>query len=443
MGEQAGANGSKLGGRYRVALAVVVAVAASLLAGPVAARAAAGSGSGSAGVAGGAAGTGAAGAADKEEAKAAVDEVVNEVARMLQAKVSERVIVHWLETSGRRPASVGSREILELQRAGASDPLMDRLLDLAAQARNATAEAAAGQPAAPSPGGASTAPASPAASAPPVPASPAPSAAPSPPRPAVPATVAASAAPASSSPESPPMASPATAAATGASGGTGAGAERAASFHWIIAYRPHFEADDERWDLYVYLDGRYLAWIKSPLVSFVDPPLEFERSLAPGRHVLRVVEERHLRKFGRAGWTHEARVAPVALVFEAAPAAAGRVELRCETRPRGGPLRLRVTQGDAEAAAAFAEPAVGQPDSWPALCDDLAGKAGAAGALPAAGKGDDPSSRQAARPARRGLASCLRWADLWPGVPAPPSRDAVRADLERRGFRPDPARTAE
>jgi hypothetical protein len=323
-------------------------------------------GAGSAGIAASGIGGGSGG-----KSETAVDQVVQEVLRMLQAKVSEPVILHWLDTSGQRPAAVGSREIVELKRAGASDPLMTKLLDLAAE------RAAAEQPTGPPAAGAR-------------PAAPGPAAAPAP---AVPAAVAA---------------------APG----------HAANMHWRIAYHPNFGADDERWDLYVYLDGRYLAAVKSPIVSLLDPPVEFDRSLAPGHHVLRVVEERHLRKFGRDGWTHAAKVAPAALAFDVAPDAAGRVELRCETRPRGGPLSLRVTQGDAELARA--EPAIAQPDDWPRLCEEVT-----------AGQ---PAGRRPSGSARGSLGSCLHWADLWPGVNAPPSRDAVRADLERRGFRPDPAR---
>ncbi|MBV8201994.1 MAG: hypothetical protein JOZ15_15350, partial [Acidobacteria bacterium] len=192
-----------------------------------------------------------------------------------------------------------------------------------------------------------------------------------------------------------------------------------------IAYHPYFGADDERWDLYVYLDGRYLAAVKSPVVSFLDPPVEFDRNLAPGHHVLRVAEERHLRKLGREGWTHAAKVAPAALAFDVAPGAAGRVELRCERRERGGPVSLAVTQGDAEPVKA--EPAIAQPDAWPWLCEELA-----------AGRSAD--RRQSAK-AENG--SCLHWGDLWPGVEAPPSREAVRAGLERQGFRPDPARSGQ
>jgi hypothetical protein len=321
-----------------------------------------------AGDAGGGGGAGNAGQSD-----AALDQVVQEVLRMLQAKVSEAVVLHWLDTTGQRPGAVGSREVVELARAGASDALIKKILDLAA--RRESPQPPAGPAAS---GAAATAPPAAATTAPPA------------------------------------------AAATAPPG-------RAATMHWRIAYHPNFGADDERWDLYVYLDGRYLAAVKSPIVSFVDPPLQFDSNLAPGHHVLRVVEERHLRKLGRDGWTHAAKVAPAALAFEVAPGAAGLVDLRLETRPRGGPIALRVTQGDAELVRT--EPAIGQPDAWPWLCEEVT-----------AGQ---PAGKRPSRSARGELGSCLHWADLWPGVDAPPSRDAVRADLERQGFRPDPARSGQ
>jgi hypothetical protein len=249
---------------------------------------------------------------------------------------------------------------------------------------------------------------------------------------AAPAAGAPSAAPAAQAAPAPvPAAATAPAAPAAAAAVSAGAAPHAASMHWRIAYHPNYGADDERWDLYVYLDGRYLAAVKAPTVSFLDPPVELDRSLAPGHHVLRVAVERHLRKLGRSGWTHEAKVAPAALAFEIAPDAAGTVELRCETRLRGGPLTLRLTQGDAELARA--EPAIAQPDAWPWLCEEVT-------AGQAAGKGTwlwSRSSLSSLGGSRSRLSSCLHWTDLWPGMEAPPSRDAVRAELERRGFRSD------
>jgi hypothetical protein len=369
-------------------------------------------------------GGGAGGGGTAAAPEATLDPVIQEVLRMLHAKVSEPVILHWLATSGQRPAAVGSREIVELQRAGASDPLMTRLLDLAA--RQPASEHASENAAAPSAGTVGTAAPAPAAAA-----SSAASAAQAAPAP-TPATATAPPPAAAGTPAPPAPPSPAAApvsagtaapAAPAAAAAAAAPPDHAASMHWRISYHPNYGADDERWDLYLYLDGRYLAEVKAPTVSFLDPPLELDRSLAPGHHVLRVAVERHLRNLGRSGWTHEAKMAPAALAFEIAPDAAGAVELRCEARLRGGPLTLRVTQGDAELARA--EPAIAPPDAWPWLCEELT-------AGQAAGKGSRLSSLSGSRSKQ---SSCLHWADLWPGMEAPPSRDAVRADLERRGFR--------
>lgn len=404
------------GGRA-VAVALAVAVASVPSPAPAAATASAPAAAAAAAAEapsrGGAGGSGAA-------PEAALDPVVQEVVRMLRAKVSEPVILHWLATSGQRPAAIGSREIVELQRAGASDPLMTRLLDLAVpQPTQQSAPQPAAEPSADSADTAGAAAAAPAAATPsagtagaaaPAPAAAAPSAAPA--AQAAPAPAAAAA----TAPAAPAAAAPLSAGA----------APHAASMHWRIAYHPNYGADDERWDLYVYLDGRYLAAVKAPAVSFLDPPVELDRSLAPGHHVLRVAVERHLRKLGRSGWTHEAKVAPAALAFEIAPDAAGTVELRCETRLRGGPLTLRLTQGDAELARA--EPAIAQPDAWPWLCEEVT-------AGQAAGKGTWLRSRSSLGGSGSRLSSCLHWTDLWPGMEAPPSRDAVRAELERRGFR--------
>jgi hypothetical protein len=420
---------ARTGGAVRIggaALALALAAALSALL-PAPARALApepaAAARGSSGDAAANAGGGAAAGGGEEREQAPLDAVVQEVVRMLQAKVAEPVVVHWLETSGRRPAALGSREIVELERAGASDPLMTRLLDLAASQARRHQPAAGGAPEATSP---------PAASAGAGKAAPSPEAATTGPvvvaPPAAKAGAAGPPARAAGSASAPP---PSATAASTPVGADMAVASRAATpgaapVHWRIAYHPNFGPDDERWDLYVYLDGHYLAWVKSPVVSLFDPPVEFDRPLAPGHHVLRVVEERHLRNLGRSGWSHEARVAPAVLAFDLAPDAAGRVELSCEAGQRGGPLRLRVVQG---AETADARPKIGQPDVWPLLCEE-------------ASTGRSPL-RRALRAGAREPASCLRWTDLWPGIQSAPSRDAVRAELAQHDFHPDPARSGE
>jgi hypothetical protein len=290
-----------------------------------------------------------------------LDPAVKEVVRMLGAKVSEAVILQWIDLPGHHPAKVGSREVIELKRAGASDALAKKLIEAAGK------PAAAGQPPAVAVGAAAQTP-------PP---------APKPPERRVP----------------PPHAAP---------------------LHWTIEYHPNFAQDDVAWDLYVYLDGHYLAWVKAPLVSFLDKPLEFDRSLAPGHHVLRLVEERHERKADNTGWSNEARVAPAALTFDLVPDAAGHVSIHCEVRRRGGPMSMEVDQSGRPTQ--HTQPHIGQPETWPALCEEI---------LLSDTAGKDPRWTS-----QRALNVCLHWSDLWPASVDPPSRDDVRDDLQRQSFHP-------
>jgi hypothetical protein len=193
-----------------------------------------------------------------------------------------------------------------------------------------------------------------------------------------------------------------------------------------VEYRPFFGEDEERWNLFVYLDGRYLASVRPAAIAQATGPLDFERSLAPGRHLLRLIEERHLQHPLDHGWEHAARVAPAELAFELRPGAAATVDVglhEVTLRRRTGPISLTVTQGDA--TPAILTPAVPAAKVWPLLCEEVE-------TTVAPGKG--PSAA-----ARRQLAHCIRWAELWPGTPDLAPRDKVRAGLERLRFKPGPA----
>jgi hypothetical protein len=317
------------------------------------------------------AGKGGGKAAAPTEPEAGLDPVVREVVRMLAGKVPEPVILRSLAKSGRRPTTVGSDDLIALRRAGASAELLDKLLDLAGT----------DQPPAP--------------------------AAPPPPSAARPAA----------EPQAP--AAPAPPPAAG-------GAEGAVRVSFNVEYRPFFGEDDDRWSLFVYLDGRYLASVKPAAISLVTQPLAFERSLAPGRHLVRLIEERHLRHPLGHGWQHQARVAPAELAFELRPGAPAAVEIglhEVTLRRKGSPLSLTVAQGDA--APAGVTPAVPPAARWPPLCEEVESAETA---------GQNPSAA-----ARRQLEHCLRWADLWPGISELAPRDRVRAGLERARFQPGPA----
>jgi hypothetical protein len=295
-----------------------------------------------------------------------LDPVVQEVVRMLEGGVSEPVVASWLESSGRRPAHVDGAELVALQKAKASEDLMKRLIRLAN-----------GAPAPPSP------------------------ATPAPEPPAAP--VPASAAPA-----------PAQALAAGI------------PVRFQLGYRP-FTSDENApsWSLFVYLDGRLLTWGRPAAISLTTRSWGLDRTLPAGHHVIRLVQERHERKFGSDGWVHAARVAPEPLAFDLVSGGPWRVSLQLDQVKirRQGPLTLRVTRGDREVAVAAGG---GEPDSWPPLCEDV--EANVAGRSPSAD-------------ARRQLASCVRWDGLFPGIAGIPPRDEVRAELERDRFQPpSPAR---
>jgi hypothetical protein len=336
-----------------------------------------------------------------------LDPVVEEVVRMLASQVPEPVIVRWLGKSGRRPAAVGSDDLIALRRAGASAELLDKLLDLAGPAP----APAPSSPAPSSPAPSSPAPASPAPATLPRVAAPAPASPPPPAPPPVPAAPAAAGAPsvAAPAPAPPPAA-----------------ADGSVRVRFNVEYRPYFGEDDERWNLFVYLDGRYLASVRPGPIALATSPLSFERSLAPGRHLVRLLEERHLKRPLGRGWEHQARVAPAELAFELRPGAAATVEIglhEVTLRRKAGPISLTASQGDA--APASLTPEVPAAARWPQLCEEV--ESGQP-----AGKG--PSAAE-----RRQLEHCLRWADLWPGTADLAPRDRVRAALERQRFSPGPA----
>jgi hypothetical protein len=317
-----------------------------------------------------AAAPGALAAAAASTAPSAADPVVAQVLEMLRGGIAEPVIVLWLQKSGKRPAAVSSGDVVALHEAGASDELLKLLLTPAAGAAAAAAPAAQ----APAP-------------------APAPAAAPGGPG-----------------------------AASGAAGAPGA----AVKVRFAVTYRPIFaDADEpvpERWLLCLYVDGRFLASVKAEPLLVPLPPRTFERELAPGKHLLRVTQERHLRYSRSRGYASPARVDPSELPFELQAGAAAQIAVRFGeggVRHRA-PVAVRLESGGKEVARL--EPAAPDPDTWPALCEDVPAALPAGAKLPTL--------------ARRDLEGCVHWAALWPGAAAVPSRDEVRAEIMRLGNPP-------
>lgn len=171
------------------------------------------------------------------------------------------------------------------------------------------------------------------------------------------------------------------------------------------AERLEGEQEAEGMDLYVYLDGHPLALLESMPDLGGPGPFKARMRLSPGRHVLRLLRERHTqRRSGR--WRHHSRVCPDVIAFEITPGAAWAVDLSwsessLSTTP---PLDWRLTRDGVTVAEQHDTGT--DKDDWPALCEE-------------------PDDR-----------NCVRWEELWPADLSVPTRAEVRAELERRGYRP-------
>ncbi len=183
-----------------------------------------------------------------------------------------------------------------------------------------------------------------------------------------------------------------------------------------MTYRPTFadpeQAPSERWLLCLYVDGRFVACVPAGPVLLPLPARTFERDLAPGRHLLRLTQERHLRYSRARGYVTPARVDPSELPFELPPGAATQIAIHFGEKilRHPGPVAVRIERDGKEVTRL--EPAAPDSDAWPALCEDIPG------ALPA------------------GVASCVHWQALWPGVEAVPAREEVRAEIARQSRQP-------
>lgn len=241
------------------------------------------------------------------DAAAADDVVVGQVLRLLREGVSEGVIRSWLETSGERPAEVTPDDLIRLDRAGASDPLLEALLALA------------GRPPAPPP-------------APPPPAAPAPA---------------------------PPTA-----------GAGNAGEPGGIEVRLRAQYRSIADEDEEPWDLYLYLDGDILAWLPGGRPLFLSPEQEVTARLTAGRHVLRLAQERHSRRGDGWFHEARVAPEPLSFEIRPGDPVFVDLKLR-EVRAAftgDGVASFLVMQGGEVLREVEALP---EPEEWPRLCEDI------------------------------------------------------------------------
>src|SRR5258708_5011171 len=362
--------------RLRPALAVLLPVLAALAWLAVAAAAAAPA---PAAAQGEGARAGAAHTVGSQAAAAPADPVVAQVVDMLRARIGEPGIVLWLDKTGSRPRAVGSADLIALHQAGASDGLLQRLVELAA-------------PAVAAPGGAP-----PVAGTAPTPV-PAPAPAPAPvPAQAPMATPAVAPTPGSAG-------APAPAPVSGSAGAPPPASGTAVKVLFAVTYRPvSVEQEDpwaEGWTLFLYLDGRFLATVKRGPLPVPLPPTSFERQLLPGKHLLRLAQERRLRYSSVRGYLSPSRVDPSGLPFELGPGAPAQVEIRFGERSlrHPGPVAMRVEQDRKEISRL--EPAGANPERWPALCEDVAAS------LPAGPQPPPPAGPRPPRLPPRGRLPC-------------------------------------
>lgn len=174
----------------------------------------------------------------------------------------------------------------------------------------------------------------------------------------------------------------------------------------------HVPEEGEPWDLVVYLDGAPFEPLPAAPSAASAGTWTYQRPLAPGRHVLGWSQELH-RKDRKGQVQHAARFDPEPLSFELAAGATAAIEFEYRDRTglflrMGGPVTIRVSQDGRELASRNSS---GDPAAWPNLCEEVEANLG----------GEKPGFLE-----RQELRACLRWADLWQGVPNLPGRDAVR-----------------
>ena len=302
----------------------------------------------------------------------AVDPVVTDVVRMLNVGIEPELVLKWLQSSGKRPGPLSADDVIALSQANAPKELIQALLDLATPA--------AALPAAPAGSGAGA-----------------------------PAT-------------SVPSYAPATGAAVAAD-------SRCCLVDFSVEYRAaedriggEFEGPGH--DLFVYLDGHFLARFESQGNIAAQGPIPFKAWVAPGEHTIRLTRELHTQPNRRKhpeAWDHVTTVSPAVIEFRVEPGAAWNMDIHWvqgefSMKP---PLHWRWSRDGVELdgekhAGAFRE-------EWPYLCDDV------------------EASREAGTianwRARDRLKGCVTWAALWP-----PDNETARAivldELRQFDFEP-------
>jgi len=314
----------------------------------------------------------AAAGAESGTSDSTLDPIVSQVVEMLNAGVSDSLIVQWLEATGRRPTDIGSQGLIALTEAGASEQLTNTLLDLVgerregelavdqelAQEARTTEEAGAQIPIAGSP--------------------------------------------------------PTT------QGGVEATIRLGAKRAWVDEDEPD-SPRDQRWSVYLYLDSEFVAWTRPDLKG---KPVEAHLAIQPGHRELRVVLQRYeeLRK----GWSYESLSVPTLVTFEAQSGDPVEIEVDMKRiwglwrdRKDGGPLSYVIRQGSN--VLVKNDGTGGNPDQWQPVCEDV--------------EANFPDAQGVPRAFRSSMGRCVRWGTLWSGA-GKTARAEILRQLADHDFEP-------
>ena len=310
-------------------------------------------------------------------AEEGVETTLGEIQKMLEATLSEPIILQWLETHHEIPERPNAEQLIALKTAGASDKLLARVLELSKTRATQRTPIAVVDPATP----------------------------------VIETELSGNPTPARFPPPSPEGPRDATTASDGT-----------VPVHFEMTYLPNFDEDEDEWLLYAYIDGEPLTYVPAGSVLGTKR-LRFRHYLAPGKHVLRVTQERHEKRWGDR-WFHAARIAAPTFSFDVAAGSAAEVELKFRQSSfpfsaSEGPLSFRFIQGK---NVVVQDNVGGDPEDWRLLCEEIESNA-EAGKLK--------------RSLRRQLEGCLQWADLW-SDPDTPDRREIRQALALFRYRPIP-----
>ncbi len=310
---------------------------------------------------------------DASRSDAPLDPIVSEVVEMLNAGVSDSLILQWLESTDRQPVDIGSQGLIALTEAGASDQLMTALLELVEQGRST--EPVSTPPTAPEPSRVE--------------------------------------------PATPVSASPTPADVPG--DGVQAIVSLSAKRVWVDEEEPD-SPREPRWSVFLYLDGDLVSWVRPDAKA---KPVEARRVIQPGRRELRVVLQRYEER--RSGWRYESLSVPHLAEFEVRSGDPVEIEVDLRRiwglwrdRKDGGPMSYTIRQG----AEILAEQTGtgGNPDRWQPVCEDV--------------EANFPGSDNVPRAFRNAMSQCLLWNTLWTGEGKSTSRTEILAELAEDDFEP-------